>query len=68
MLPVVRDLDVPVVVNVQMAQLDYANTDIPAWLGDLHACGAPGEVVADLNRAGKRHAVVTGVVEVAIRL
>ena len=45
------------------AQPDYANTDIPTWLGDLYACGAPGEVVADLNRAGKRHAVVTGVVE-----
>ena len=64
-LPVVRDLDVPVViVNVQKkAQPDYANTDIPTWLGELYACGAPGEVVADLNRAGKRHAVVTGVVE-----
>ena len=64
-LPVVRDLNVPVVVvNVQKkAQPDYANTDIPIWLGELYACGAPGEVVADLNRAGKRHAVVTGVVE-----
>ena len=64
-LPVVRDLDVPVVVvNVQKkAQPDYANTDIPIWLGELYACGAPGEVVADLNRAGKRHAVITGVVE-----
>lgn len=64
-LPAMRDLDVPVVVvNVQKkAQPDYANTDIPTWLGDLYACGAPGEVVADLNRAGKRSAVVTGVVE-----
>ncbi len=64
-LPAVRDLDVPVVVvNVQKkAQPDYANTDIPTWLGDLYACGAPGEVVADLNRAGKRSVVVTGVVE-----
>lgn len=64
-LPAVRDLNVPVVVvNVQKrAQPDYANTDIPTWLGDLYACGAPGEVVADLNRAGKRHAVITGVVE-----
>ncbi len=64
-LPVVRDLNVPVVVvNVQKkAQPDYANTDIPIWLGELYACGAPGEVVADLNRAGKRHAVITGVVE-----
>ena len=64
-LPAVRDLDVPVVVvNVQKkAQPDYSNTDIPIWLGELYACGAPGEVVADLNRAGKRHAVITGVVE-----
>ncbi len=64
-LPAVRDLNVPVVVvNVQKrAQPDYANTDIPTWLGDLYACGAPGEVVADLNRASKRHAVITGVVE-----
>ncbi len=64
-LPAVRDLNVPVVVvNVQKkAQPDYATTDIPTWLGDLYACGAPGEVVADLNRAGKRHAVITGVVE-----
>ena len=64
-LPAVRDLNVPVVVvNVQKkAQPDYAATDIPTWLGDLYACGAPGEVVADLNRAGKRHAVITGVVE-----
>ena len=64
-LPAVRDLDVPVlVVNVQKkAQPDYDRTDIPTWLGELYACGAPGEVVADLNRAGKRHAVVTGVVE-----
>lgn len=64
-LPAVRDLDVPVVVvNVQKrAQPDYDATDIPVWLGDLYACGAPGEVVADLNRAGKRCAVVTGVVE-----
>ena len=64
-LPAVRDLDVPVVVvNVQKrAQPDYDSTDVPTWLGELYACGAPGEVVADLNRAGKRHAVVTGVVE-----
>jgi L-arabinose isomerase len=27
------------------------------------ACGAVGEAVADLERAGKRHAVITGVVE-----
>lgn len=64
-LPAVRDLDAPVVVvNVQKrAQPDYDATDIPVWLGELYACGAPGEVVADLNRAGKRCAVVTGVVE-----
>ena len=36
MLPAVRDLDVPVVlVNVQKKKApDYANTDIPTWLGD----------------------------------
>lgn len=65
MLPAIRDLDVPVVlVNVQKLKApDYANTDIPKWLGELYACGAVGEVVADLERAGKRHAVITGVVE-----
>lgn len=64
-LPVVRDLDVPVVVvNVQKKiKPDYDNTDIPTWLGELYACGATGEAVADLERAGKRHAVITGVVE-----
>lgn len=64
-LPAVRDLDVPVViVNVQKKKApDYANTDIPTWLGTLYACGATGEAVADLERAGKRHAVITGVVE-----
>ena len=62
MLPAVRDLDVPVVlVNVQKkAAPDYKNTDTPTWLGELYACGAVGEMVADLERAGKRHAVVTG--------
>ena len=65
MLPAVRDLNVPVVlVNVQKKKApDYANTDIPTWLGELYACGAVGEMVADLERAGKRHAVITGVVE-----
>lgn len=65
MLPAVRDLDVPVVlVNVQKKKApDYANTDIPIWLGELYACGAVGEMVADLERYGKRHAVITGVVE-----
>ncbi len=65
MLPAVRDLDVPVVlVNVQTRRApDYANTDTPTWLGELYACGAVGEMVADLERAGKRHAVITGVVE-----
>ena len=65
MLPAVRDLDVPVViVNLQKKLApDYAKTDIPTWLGDLYACGAIGEMVADLNRAGKRSAVITGVVE-----
>ena len=65
MLPAVRDLDVPVVlVNLQKKQApDYANTDTATWLGELYACGAVGEMVADLERAGKRHAVITGVVE-----
>ena len=65
MLPAVRDLDVPVVlVNIQkMKAPDYANTDIPTWLGTLYANGAVGEMVADLERAGKRHAVITGVAE-----
>ena len=65
MLPAVRDLDVPVVlVNVQKKKApDYANTDTPTWLGELYACGAVGEMVADLERAGKRHAVIPGVVE-----
>jgi len=65
MLPAIRDLDVPViVVNVQKKAVpDYKHTDIPTWLGTLYACGATGEAVADLERAGKRHAVITGVVE-----
>ncbi len=65
MLPAVRDLDVPIVwVNVQKKKApDYVNTDTPTWLGELYACGAVGEMVADLERAGKRHAVITGVVE-----
>ena len=64
-LPAVRDLNVPVVlVNVQKKRApDYAHTDTPTWLGELYACGAVGEMVADLERAGKRHAVITGVVE-----
>ncbi len=63
-LPAIRDLDVPVVcINVQKLKApDYQNTDIPTWLGELYACGAVGEAVADLERAGKRHAVITGVV------
>ena len=65
MLPAVKDLDVPVVlVNVQkMKAPEYDSTDIPTWLGTLYACGAVGEMVADLERFGKRHAVITGVVE-----
>ena len=65
MLPAVRDLDVPVVlVNVQkLKALDYDHTDIASWLGEGYACGAVGEAVADLERAGKRHEVITGVVE-----
>ena len=65
MLPAVKDLDVPVIlVNVQKKKApDYQHTDIPTWLGTLYACGAVGEMAADLNRYGKRHAVITGVVE-----
>ena len=65
MLPAVRDLDVPVVlVNLQKKlKPDYENTDIETWLGTLYACGAVGEMTADLDRAGKRHDVITGVVE-----
>jgi len=65
MLPAVRDLDVPVVlVNVQKVKcLDFDHADIADWLGVGYAGGAVGEMVADLNRAGKRHAVITGVVE-----
>lgn len=63
MLPAVKDLDVPVVlVNIQkLRALDYDHTDIAAWLGEGYACGAVGEMVADLNRYGKRSAVITGV-------
>lgn len=65
MLPAVRDLNVPVVlVNVQkVRRLDFKTAEIPDWLGVGYAGGAVGEMVADLNRAGKRHAVITGVVE-----
>ena len=65
MLPAVKDLDVPVVlVNVQKLKcLDLDHADTAAWLGEGYACGAVGEMVADLNRFGKRHAVITGVVE-----
>ncbi len=65
MLPAVRDINVPVVlVNIQKKLApDYANTDTATWLGELYACGAVGEMVADLERAGKKHAVITGVVE-----
>ena len=65
MLPAVRDLDVPVVlVNVQKLRApDYEHTDTAKWLGELYACGAVGEMVADRERAGERHAVIAGVVE-----
>lgn len=65
MLPAIRDLDVPVIlVNIQKLKApDYINTDILKWLGELYACGGVGEAVADLQRAGKRYAVITGVVE-----
>jgi len=65
LLPAVRDLNVPVIlVNIQKKKApDYAHTDIPTWLGELYACGGVGEAVADLQRADKRYAVITGVVE-----
>ena len=65
MLPAVRDLDVPVIlVNIQkLRALDYEHADIAAWLGEGYACGAVGEMVADLERFGKRHAVITGTAE-----
>ncbi|MCR5054469.1 MAG: arabinose isomerase [Lachnospiraceae bacterium] len=65
MLPAVKDLDVPIVlVNVQkLKALDYDTAGTAEWLGEAYACGAVGEMVADLNRYGKRSAVITGVVE-----
>ena len=65
MLPAVKDLDVPVVlVNLQkLKALDYDTAGTAEWLGEAYACGAVGEMVADLNRYGKRSAVITGVVE-----
>jgi L-arabinose isomerase len=65
MLPAIRDLNVPVVlVNLQKVRcLDFDNAGTAEWLGIGYAGGAVGEMVADLERAGKRHAVITGVVE-----
>jgi len=65
MLPAVRDLDVPVVlVNLQKVRcLDFDKAGTADWLGVGYAGGAVGEMVADLERAGKRHAVITGVQE-----
>ncbi len=65
MLPAIRDLNVPVVlVNLQKVRcLDFDTAGTAEWLGVAYAGGAVGEMVADLNRAGKRHAVITGVVE-----
>ncbi len=65
MLPAVKDLDVPVVlVNIQkLKALDYDTAGTAQWLGEAYACGAVGEMVADLNRFGKRSAVITGVYE-----
>ena len=65
MLPAIRDLNVPVVlVNLQKVRcLDFDTAGTAEWLGIAYAGGAVGEMVADLERAGKRHAVITGVVE-----
>ena len=46
-----------------MRCLDFETAGTAEWLGIGYAGGAVGEMVADLNRAGKRHAVITGVVE-----
>ena len=67
MLPAVRDLDVPVVlVNVQKLKApDYPNTDNAKWLGELYACGAVGEMVADTQgEAGGKRAVFQGVFQI----
>ncbi len=65
MLPAIRDLNVPVVlVNLQKVRcLDFKTAGTAEWLGVAYAGGAVGEMVADLERAGKRHTVITGVVE-----
>ncbi len=65
MLPAIRDLNVPVVlVNLQKVRcLDFETAGTAEWLGIGYAGGAVGEMVADLERAGKHHAVITGVVE-----
>ena len=65
MLPAIRDVNVPVVlVNLQKVRcLDFEKAGTAEWLGIGYAGGAVGEMVADLERAGKRHAVITGVVE-----
>ena len=65
MLPAIRDLNVPVVlVNLQKVRcLNFETAGTADWLGIGYAGGAVGEMVADLERAGKRHAVITGVVE-----
>ena len=65
MLPAIRDVNVPVVlVNLQKVRcLDFKKAGTAEWLGIGYAGGAVGEMVADLERAGKRHAVITGVVE-----
>jgi len=65
LLPAVRDVNVPVVlVNLQKVRcLDFETAGTAEWLGVGYAGGAVGEMVADLNRAGKRHDVITGVVE-----
>lgn len=67
MLPAVKDLDVPVVlVNIQkLKALDYDHTDIASWLGEGYACGAVGEMVADIEMIRQRHAVITALLKAA---
>ena len=48
--------------NKLLKQLN-ADFDSDVYKRQGYACGAVGEAVADLERAGKRHAVITGVVE-----
>lgn len=62
LLPAIRDLDVPIVlINAQKVKaLDCETAGIADWLGDGFACGPVPEMVAVLQRFGKRYDVITG--------